>query len=127
LGWTLTPTRTARYDRFDMTISEFPTPPLDYSVERDWGRLISQAIGRLLHGKSNNVLDVTLGAGVAATTVSDARIGVNTFPIPVAVTANAAGIATPYVVDSSRVNGSFILVHASDSDDDKTFKLILIG
>ena len=110
-----------------MSISEFQGAPQDEPDQRAWTRKIAQAVNRLMHGKSNNVLDVTLGANVAATTVSDARIGVNTFPIPVAVTANAAGIATPYVVDSSRVNGSFILVHASDSDSDKTFKLMLIG
>jgi hypothetical protein len=110
-----------------MTVSSYPVPPTDNPDEDRHRRQIVQAIELLMHGKSNNVLDVTLTANAAATTVSDARIGVTTFPSPVAVTANAAAIDPPYVVDSNRVNGSFILVHANDSNADKTFKLYLLG
>jgi len=110
-----------------MTIISYPVPPQDSSDEKKHRRQIAQAIALLHNGKSNNILDVTLTAGAAATTVSDARIGVTTFPIPIPVTANAAAITAPYVVDSSRVNGSFILVHANNANADKTFKIVLVG
>lgn len=105
----------------------YPVPPLDNPDSNYHRRQIAAAVELLQKGKSNNILDVTLTAGAAATTVSDARIGVTTFPISLPVTANAAAITAPYVVDSSRVNGSFILVHANNADVDKTFKLILVG
>jgi hypothetical protein len=110
-----------------MSIISYPVPPADNTDAERHRRQIAQGVALLMNGKSNNIIDVTLTANAAATTVSDARIGVTTFPIAVAVTANAAAITAPYVVDSSRVNGSFILVHANDANADKTFKLTLVG
>lgn len=80
-----------------------------------------------MHGKVNNVLDVTLAADAVATTVTDARIGINSVAICIPTTANASAIALPYRNTSSTVNGSMSLVHANNSNTDKTFKVILIG
>lgn len=110
-----------------MTVSEFPTPGETYPDQTQWNRILVQAVRRLLQGKTNNVLDVTMTANAASTTVTDARIGVNSVAICVPTTANASGIAVPYRSFSSPVNGSMDLVHANDADADKTFKVILIG
>lgn len=110
-----------------MTVSAFPTAPLDFGGgDRDWTRQIARVVSNLMRGKSNNVLDVTVATSAAVTTVSDARIGVNTFPLCLPTNAHAAAITMPYVADSSRVNGSFILAHANDGNT-KTFKVVLFG
>ena len=80
-----------------------------------------------MHGKVNNVLDVTLAADAAARTGTDARIGSNTVAICIPTTTNAAAIAMPYRNTSSTVNGAMSLIHANNSNTDKTFKVILIG
>ena len=111
-----------------MTISEYPIPPTDNPDEEKHRRQIAQALQLSQAGKNNNIIDVTLRASQTTTTVSDARIAFTTFPWPESVTANARAIASgPYVIDSGRVNGSFILTHASDANTDLTFKLLLGG
>jgi hypothetical protein len=110
-----------------MTVSEFPTPSEAYPDQEQWNRVLVRAVKTLLQGKSNNVLDVTLTANAASTTVTDVRIGVNSVAICVPTTANASGIAVPYRDFSAPVNGSMDLIHANDANTDKTFKIILQG
>jgi len=110
-----------------MTVSEFKPPSETYPDQDQTNRMFAAAIGLLFRGKSNNVLDVTLDANAASTTVTDARIGVNTVAICIPTTANASAIALPYRNVSSPVNGSMSLVHANDANADKTFKVILVG
>jgi len=113
-----------------MTVSEFPAPPLDSPDETFHRRQISQSVNSLLTGKTNNVLDVTLTASAASTTITDARIGVNTAFIFTPTTANASaeiGAGTIYVSTSSRVNGSVAVTHANNAQTDRTFKVVLAG
>ena len=110
-----------------MAVTEFPTPSENYPNQEQHNRVHTQTIRQLMHGKVNNVLDVTLAADAAATTVTDARIGINTVAICIPTTANAAAIAMPYRNTSSTVNGAMSLIHANNSNTDKTFKVILIG
>lgn len=108
-----------------MAISAFPLPPRDLDDERKHRREIANSLYRVMDGKTNNVLDVTLNAGSATTTVTDARIGTNTAVICVPATANAAAISMPW--RSDLLNGSMTLNHTNDANADKTFKLILVG
>ena len=101
-----------------MSVSEFPVPRTD--DER-----VNAAFRGLFTGKTNNVLDVTLTANAASTTVTDSRIGAYSVAVCVPVTANAAAIAMPY--RSNNTNGSMALAHANDANADKTFKVVLIG
>jgi len=110
-----------------MTVSTFNVPPKDLEDQRKLGRLQSSAIDGLMKGRSNNVLDVTLGASVGTTTVVDSRIGAQTVAICIPTTANASAIALPYRDFSATVNGTMDLVHANDANADKTFKIILVG
>jgi len=111
-----------------MTVTEFPTPAEKYPDQEQYNRVNAQAIRSILHGKSNNVLDVTLATGGAtSTTVTDARIGINTVALCIPTTSNAAALTPPYRDFSSPVNGSMSLIHAADADSDNTFKVILIG
>ena len=113
-----------------MTVSEFPAPPIGSPDEEYHRQQISQSVNQVLTGKTNNVLDVTLTASAASTTITDARIGVNTALIFTPATANASaeiGAGTIYVVTTSRVNGSVAVTHANNSQTDRTFKVVLVG
>jgi len=110
-----------------MTVSEFPLPPKDLTDTTKFLRSISSILSNLMLGRGNNVLDVTVDANQAATTVTDSRIGVHTVAICVPTTANASAIALPYRDTSAPVNGSMSLIHANDANADKTFKVVLVG
>lgn len=108
-----------------MTVSEFTLPSRDLEDEKKHRRDIADAVRRLMLGKSNNVLDATMDANSATTTVTDSRIGVYSVPICIPTTANAQAITMPY--RSDMLNGSMVLNHANNADADKTFKIVLIG
>ena len=110
-----------------MTVSEFPTPPQDLEDGKKLSRLQSLAIAGLMHGRGNNVLDVTVTDSAGSTTVTDSRIGVHTVAIciPTSVNAEAAAI-TPYRDFSAPVNGSMSLIHTNDANS-KVYKVILVG
>lgn len=113
-----------------MTVSEFPAPALDAPDESIHRRQISQSVNNLLLGRTNNVLDVTLEASSATTTVTDVRIGINTVLLLMPTTANASaeiGAGTIYVGQSSRVNGRVVITHANNSQTDRTYKVVLVG
>lgn len=111
-----------------MTISEYPTPSQDLPDEHQHRRQIARALALAQHGKTNNVIDVTLANNDTKTTISDARIGATTFPIPLPVHADSWGMAKmPFVTDSGRVNGSFIASHSAVASANLNFKFILIG
>lgn len=111
-----------------MTISEFPVPSKDLEDEKKHRRQLAQAAEAAMAGRTNNVLDVTVDANQAATTVTDSRIGVNTVAIAVPTTVNAQAAAIwPYRDVSSPVNGSMSLIHTNNADADKTYKIILVG
>jgi hypothetical protein len=77
-------------------------------------------------GKLNCVTDVTLTASATTTTLTDARIGPNSFIGFMPRTATAAtALAGLYV--SARTKGSATLTHANTADTDKTFTLCVIG
>lgn len=89
-------------------------------------REIAERVNSLIRGKSNNVTTVTLTAGGTSTTLTDARIGVNSFIGLTPTTANAA-TATANVRVSAKTNGSATLTHSNTADVDKTFDVVIIG
>lgn len=111
-----------------MTVSTFNVPPNDLEDEKKHRRILAQAVAGLRNGRTNNVLDVTVDANAAATTVTDARIGVNTVAVAIPTTVNAeAASIWPYRDFSSPVNGSMSLIHTNDANTDKTYKVLLFG
>ncbi len=89
---------------------------------------LAEKINALLIGKTNNVLTVTLTANVATTTVTDARLGVNSALNFMPTTANAAaeiGNGTLYV--GTRSNGSCVITHANNAQTDRTYKVTVSG
>jgi len=111
-------------------ISEFPTAPQFEPDAEKHRRSLARSLNLVMRGKSNNVIEATLTANAASTTITDERIGVSTAIIPVPLTANAAaelGNGTMYVSNTGRVNGSASITHANNAQTDRTFKLILVG
>ena len=101
-----------------MTVSQYP-------VARTEDERLNASLRGIYQGKTNNVLDVTLTANAATTTVTDARIGPYTAAVCIPMTANAQAIAMPY--RSTSTAGSMVLTHANDANTDKTFKVVLVG
>ncbi len=93
--------------------------------ERDLRRLIL-SLQQLAAGRSNATGTVTLTTGAATTTVTDANCSAESVPHLTPNTANAAAaVATTYV--SSVSKGSFVITHANNATDDRTFLYALQG
>ena len=100
-----------------------------YNADHDqWLRRIASVVNGLLQGKSLNVGTVTLTDNAGTTTLTDARIGANTFIGFMPTTANASaeiGAGTLYV--SARADGSATLTHANNSQTDRSFVYLIVG
>ena len=93
-------------------------------------RLLAEGQQRIMDGRTNNVIEVTLDANEASTTVTDARITFQSALIPMPRTANAAaeiGAGTMYIADSGRANGSVTIVHANNAQTDRDFLFVIVG
>lgn len=101
-------------------------PPLYLSNDVEHRRQLAQSIGDTIQGKLNAVTNVTLAANVTTTTLTDARIGANTFIGFSPLTAHAASAAASLYV-SAQQKGSATLTHASSANTDQTFAVLLIG
>lgn len=100
--------------------------PVMLADEKEHRRQIAQAVNQQLTGKLNAVLQVTLTASSTTTTVTDKRIGANTYFGFQPLTADAAAALGGLYV-SSQTNGSATLTHASTATVDRTFNVLLIG
>jgi hypothetical protein len=104
--------------------------PLYLQDEREHRRQIANVVNSILTGKINATGSVTLTENVASTTVTDARATFQSAVLFLPHTANAAaeiGAGTLYVSDASRLNGSFVIVHANNAQTDRRFTYVLIG
>jgi hypothetical protein len=109
-------------------VSGFPGVPADWGNEREHRRKLAESLNRVLAGKLNAALDVTLAANAAATTVADARLSSASYIGFCPLTANAAaeiGSGTIYV--SAQGKGTATLAHANNAQTDRNFRLLVIG
>lgn len=87
---------------------------------------IVRAVRELFEGRRNTTGTVTLTANAGSTTVTNMNFGAASVPLLTPTTANAAAaIATTYV--SARAAGSFVLSHANNAQNDKTFLYTIDG
>lgn len=106
------------------------TPPkkVEDAAEKRWLRAVAEVVNRLLSGKMNVTLSVTLTASAASTTVIDARVGVFSALPYNPVTAHAAAeIAAGGFYVSAQQNGQFTLTHANNAQADRTFTFAILG
>lgn len=101
-----------------------PAPPRDSGDERKHRRQIAAAVNALLQGKLNATGTVTLTANQATTTLTDARLTINSAVLFDPTTANAAA-DNPY--GSTRNNGTWTLTHANNAQTDRTYRYLIIG
>ena len=103
--------------------------PIDWYDEEEHRRKIAEKANQALQGKLLNVGEVTLTANVTTTTLTDERIGTESYVgLDHATTANAAaekGNGTMYI--SSQTSGSVTITHANNAQTDRTFKYIVVG
>jgi hypothetical protein len=109
-----------------MTQRGYQGVPENLSNEVEHRRQLARLSNNLLQGKLNTVIQVTLTANSATTTVTDARIGAYTGLFFSPLTADAASALSGLYV-SSQVNGSATLTHANNAQTDRTFNVLLIG
>lgn len=77
-------------------------------------------------GKLNAVSQVTLAANTATTTITDSRLGVNSFVGFMPKTAHSATeLATMYV--DTQNTGSAVIHHANNAQTDRSFNILIIG
>lgn len=118
-----------------MSVFSYPKSPEELStfdepsVKRLF-RSLATILNRVLVGKINAVVEVTLTANAATTTLTDARLTINSFIAFDPVTANAAAelaAGTLYVLSANRRNGAFTLTHSNAVSADRSYKAIVIG
>lgn len=107
-------------------------PPNTDSLSEIIRWLINQAeiVRLMLTGKLNATGSITLTANSATTTLTDARLGIDSFIDFDPMTAHAAAdraAGEPYVLTANRTNGVFTLTHSNTADTDRTFKYLIIG
>ena len=89
-------------------------------------RRIATALNRAIQGKLNCTGSVTLTANVTTTTMTDEKIGADSWIGFMPTTANAAGaLATTYI--SARAQGSATVTHANAATVDRTFVYAILG
>ena len=115
-----------------MTIS-YPVPPRDAGSDepssvRQFARRIADVLASAMQGRTNNTTEMTLTANAATTTLTDARLTVQSVVTTVPLTANAAaekGNGTLYI--SARNNGSVTFAHANNAQTDRTYAVSIHG
>lgn len=106
----------------------FPAVPEAMENEREHRREIARRLNGILQAKVNAYIDVTMTAGAATTTITDARIGITSAVFPaMAKTANgAACIAAGIWVDNQK-SGSCRINHRNNAAVDQTARFLIIG
>ena len=104
----------------------YDTVRIENENSQEHRRELAEAINLTLQGKLNAVDTVTLTASSATTTLTDSRIGPDSFIGFMPTTANAAAeLVTLYV--TGRIDGSATLNHANNAQADRTFGYLVIG
>tara|TARA_R100000781_G_scaffold113504_1_gene82121 strand:- start:695 stop:1024 length:330 start_codon:yes stop_codon:yes gene_type:complete len=109
-----------------MATNQFLNVPLSLPDQAQHLRLISNTVNNTLDGKLNSTGTITLRASQTTTTLSDARIGVNSVILFMPTTANGLTASNTLYV-SARADKSCTLTHASDSATDQTLSYVVIG
>jgi hypothetical protein len=109
-----------------MATNQFLNVPLSMPDQAQHLRLISNVVNNTMDGKINATGSVTLTASATSTTLTDARIGVNSVILFMPITANGnSAKANLYV--SARGDGTATLTHASSSNTDQNFAYCVFG
>jgi hypothetical protein len=96
-------------------------------AERDLARIVF-TIRQLCEGRSNAVGTFTLGANTATTSVTARNCGSGSSVLCFPTTAHAAAeLAAGGMYVGAVSNGSFVVMHANNSQSDRTFMYVALG
>ena len=109
-----------------MAVNQYPLARLYLPDNDEHLRIVSVYLNNTISGKLNSTGTVTLTASSTTSTLSDARIGVNSVIFFMPTTANAATAKANLYV-SARGDGTATLTHASSANSDQNFAYIIIG
>ncbi len=111
-----------------MTVNNnYPKPPKD-TTNKDFLRLMRQALDYAMRGKINASGEFTLTASTTTTQVDDIRVNENSVILLAPQTANAAAdVAAAAGVWCQCADKTFTVTHPSNANADKRFKYVIIG
>ena len=106
-----------------------PPESLKDAAEASWLRAVAEAVNRVIGGKVNVTLDITLTTNADTTIIIDARIAAYSSLHLQPLTANAAAalVTAPYVLVQTQQSGQVIFAHANDANTDKNFRMTILG
>lgn len=93
-----------------------------------WALRLVDVVNRSLQGKLNATVDVTLAAGAASTTITDARISIVSYLQFTPLTADAAAEqASGNMYVSAQQSGQATITHTNNAQTDRSFRVLIIG
>lgn len=102
----------------------------DVEVFRDDEKLhrrqMAEKINQLNQGKFNGVTQITLTPSATSTTLTNSRIGANSF-IGLQPTTASAATACPSIYIDTQQKGQATVHHPSSAATDQTFNVVIIG
>lgn len=108
--------------------------PLTHHDEKAHRRIIAGAINEIENGKITSTGTVTLTASAATTSVTDRRVGIDSYINFMPRTANAAAelaAGTMYVKTTDVITTTdpptFTINHANNAQTDRTFTYVILG
>lgn len=108
----------------------YSVPPYAGPDEAIHRRLMAEAIGGMMQGRTNNTGELTLTANAASTVLNDPRLSVFSVLVFDPTTANAAAemaAGTMFVTKANRNNLAWTITHANNAQTDRTFRYAVIG
>lgn len=92
-----------------------------------WVRSVIFSLGAALAGKTNNIGEVTLTPNSATTTLTDARLTIQSVLHFMPLTATAQAAAVPYSLTADQNSGAWTLNHSNTAATDKTYRYSITG
>lgn len=89
-------------------------------------RAVAEVVNGIMDGKTNNIGTVTLAQSATTTTLTDARIGIDSVILFTPTASNAAQEMNHLFI-SAQTAGSATITHRNTGHADLTFQYIIVG
>jgi len=89
-------------------------------------RAVAEIVNGIMDGKTNNTGTVTLAQSSTTTTLTDARIGIDSVILFTPTSSNSAS-EMAHLFISAQTNGSATITHRNTGHADLTFQYIIVG
>ena len=89
-------------------------------------RSVAEIVNGIMDGKTNNIGTVTLAQSATTTTLTDARIGIESVILFTPTSSNSAS-EMAHLFISAQTNGSATITHRNTGHADLNFQYIIVG